>query len=215
MWANRLAEKEFESKMTSTGSDAKKAKSKKRVFFRHPVLGREILVPGENIIMESRPLIWPHLIEPVLMLIVGVVLTWLIAYLKPKYLQFEFLESAKWIDVAISWIGPTITIIGFLSLLIRWLRWRYTIYALTNKRILRRTGVFGRSYLDCSLGKVQNVEVKMPVISRIFKFGTVRIATARTKGEDIKWMDVKDPIAMQRQINEALEKYLRDDMRRD
>jgi membrane protein YdbS with pleckstrin-like domain len=173
-----------------------------------PVLGREILVSNEEIIVESRPLIWPHLFEPALVVLIGVVLRVVVIYLEPKYLEFELWSIVKWGVLGIA-------IIGLFSMLLRFLRWRYTIYALTNKRILRRTGVFGRSYLDCSLGKVQNVEVKMSALSRIFRFGTIRIATARTKGDDIEWVDVKDPIGMQRQINESLERFMRRDIQKD
>jgi uncharacterized membrane protein YdbT with pleckstrin-like domain len=173
--------------------------------FRPPVLGSEILVSDEEIVVESRPLIWPHLFEPAIVVVIGVALAGLVPYLEPKYLEFEWWNIVRW-----SVFG--IIIIGLVSLLLRWLKLRYTIYALTNKRVLRRTGVFGRSYLDCSLGKVQNVEVKMSGLGRIFRYGTIRIATARTKGEDIEWVDVNDPIGMQRQINEGLEKFIRNDI---
>jgi uncharacterized membrane protein YdbT with pleckstrin-like domain len=180
----------------------------KKTVYDPPVLGREILVSNEEIIVESRPLIWPHLFEPAMVVVISLVLTGFFIYLEPKYPEFELWRVVQWIALAIA-------IIGLLSLLSRLIRWRYTIYALTNKRILRRTGVFGRSYLDCSLGKVQNVEVKMSAISRIFGFGTIRIATARTKGEDIEWVDVKDPIGIQRQINEGLERFIKEDIRRN
>jgi len=177
------------------------------------VFGKEMLVSGEEIITESRPVVWPSSLKPLMLIVAGVVINWLIGLLRPKYMELDFLANIKWIDTAISWIGPAIMIIGALSLLMRWIRRRYTIYALTNKRILRRSGVFSRSYLDCSLGRVQNVEVMMSFISRIFKFGNIRIASARTKGEDIEWLDVKNPIGLQREITESLEKYMRENSR--
>ena len=199
--------------MVKEDSDIKVDNTKKEISYGPSVFGREILVSGENIITESRPIVWPSFFKPLVLIIFGGVVTWLLEYFKPDILKIDYIEDITWFGTLISWIGPAIIIIGFLSLLVRFLRWRYTIYALTNKRVLRRTGVFNRSYLDCSLSKVQNVEVRMSFISRIFKFGTIRIATARTKGEDIEWIDVKNPIALQRQINEALEKYTRENVR--
>ena len=193
---------------TDEGSCRKVGSMVRKSVFNPPVLGRDILVSDEEIIVESRPLIWPHLFEPVLVVIIGVVLLELVIYLEPKHLEFELWSMVKWGVFGIA-------IIGLFSVLFRFLRWRYTIYALTNKRILRRTGVFGRSYLDCSLGKVQNIEVKMSALSRILGFGTIRIATARTKGEDIEWVDVKNPIGMQKQINEGLERFIKEDIRRN
>src|SRR4030042_2342380 len=185
--------------MVSNNSDTKVTETNKEVVHGPSVLGNEILVSGENIITESRPLIWPRFIPPIMVIIVGIAIYYLVTYLEPKYLPLD-LEGLSWLDTAILWIGPAIAIIGLLSFIIRLVKWKYTVYALTNKRILRRTGVFGRSYLDCSLGKVQNVEVRISILSRIFKFGTIRVATARTKGEDIEWTDVRNPIGLQRQI---------------
>ena len=195
--------------MTSESSDAKVRETNKEVIRGPSALGNEILVSGEIIITESRPLIWPRFFPPILIIAIGIAIYYLVTYLEPKYLPLD-LEGLSWIDTAIVWFGPAIAIIGLLSFVIRLVKWKYTVYALTNKRIIRRTGVFGRSYLDCSLGKVQNVEVRISIFSRIFKFGTIRIATARTKGEDIEWTDVRNPIGLQRQINEALEKYMKE-----
>ncbi len=177
--------------------------------------GKEILVSGESIISESRPVVWPSSFKPLLLIVTGIIVNWLIRYFRPEYLKVDYIADTGWIDTVILWIGPAIMIIGALSLLIRWVRRNYTIYALTNKRILRRSGVFSRAYLHCSLGKVQIVEVMMSPLSRIFKFGNIRIATARTKGKDIEWLDVKNPLSLQRQINEAQEKYLKENTRLD
>lgn len=197
--------------MSSESSNA--SQTNKDSVLEPSALGREILVSGEEIITETKSLIWPRLIQPVLVIIVGIALYYVAAYLKPKYLETDFWNDFQWLVTTIMWIGPAIGIIGLLAFIVRLIRWKYTIFALTTKRILRRTGVLGRSYLDCSLGKVQNVEVRLSIISRIFKYGTIRIATARTKGEDIEWIDVKNPIGLQRQINEALEKYMKESSR--
>ena len=174
-------------------------------FILRPIdLGEDILLTDEKVIVESRPLIWPHLFEPVITMVAGITLVVLVRYFEQKYVEFDYWHIAGWVALAV-------LIIGIISVLIRWLRWRYTVYALTNKRILRRTGVLGRSYLDCSLSKVQNVEVRMSALSRMFKFGTVKVATARTKGDDIEWIDIKDPLGIQRQINESLERFIKED----
>jgi uncharacterized membrane protein YdbT with pleckstrin-like domain len=198
--------------MLEEDSGKNSGKTQEGTVSRSPIIGKEVLVSDETILVESKPVVWPFIWHPMILIIAGILVNWLIRYFRPKYLEIDYFFNIKWIDTVFLWIGPTIIIIGVLSLFVRWLRKMYTIYALTNKRILRRTGVFSRSYLDCSLGKVQNVEVKMSLISRIFRFGTVRIATARTKGEDIEWRDVKNPINIQRQISEALEKYMREDV---
>ena len=177
--------------------------AEERAIYGPRVLGREILVSGEEIKVESRPVAWLRLLDPAFGVLVGLAVIVLAGYLETQYPEFAF-----W--YVVRWMGLGFAVIAGVSLLATWLRWKYTVYALTNKRILKRTGVFGRSYLDCSLGKVQNVEVTMTLLGRIFKFGTIRIATARTKGADIEWLQVREPILMQKLINEALERFSRD-----
>lgn len=174
----------------------------KKNFFSSPVLDSEILISDEEIIIESHPIIWPHLVEPGIVAVIGAALAGVFFHLEPIYPDFPLWKFVEWLAIAIM-------IISLLSIVLRWLQLRYTLYALTNKRILQRTGILGRSYLDCSLGKVQNVEVKMSALSRSLGFGTIRIATARTKGDDIEWVDVKYPMDLQKQINESLEKFIK------
>lgn len=50
--------------------------------------------------------------------------------------------------------------------------------AITNKRIIGKTGVVNTSSLDSPLNKIQNVAVKQPLFGKIFNYADVTVTTA-------------------------------------
>ena len=180
------------------------------------LLPQEILSSGEQPIYETRPLLWVQLLSPILFLffigIPGIVLFIVAQTYKPgPFNADEALELAMM--RGFGWLGLALFLIALIWIVGRWLRWRYTTYAITNRRILRQTGVISRSYVDCSLGRIQNVYVDIPILGRIFGYGNLGITTAGTAGIEIMWPGVREPRRVQRLLNEAIERYERKELR--
>ncbi|UCH43399.1 MAG: PH domain-containing protein, partial [Dehalococcoidales bacterium] len=108
------------------------------------------------------------------------------------------------------WFGIAIMALSLLAFLVRSLKWWSTVYGITNKRILVKTGVVGRSYIDCSLGKIHNLQVKVPVHGRLLGFGSVSIIVSASSSTEILWENVRDPLRVQRELNEAVERFTQD-----
>ena len=162
----------------------------------------DILTSGEHMVYETRPLIWPSLFKPVLILLLG-----LAVYLSIMYFEARYTGLDEIIWLALRWFGLGIMALSLLSFLVRWLKWRCTVYGITNKRILLKTGIVGRSYVDCSLAKIHNLHVDIPVHGRTLGFGTVSIVTAGSGITEIQWENVRDPLGVQRELNEAVERF--------
>lgn len=180
------------------------------------LLPPEMLTTGEYSLYETRPLLWPLLIRPALVTIVGIIIT----VVAPQ-LQLEFIRAiAGQIPLAlirsiIGWSGIVLSLGGLLGILSRYLRWRYTVYTVTNRRMLHQTGIIGKSYVDCSLSRVQNVYTDVTILGKIFGFGTIRVATAGIAGIEIRWKDVKEPLKVNRELNEAIQQSMRESRRAD
>ena len=174
-------------------------------------LPTEILTTGEQPLYETRPLLWPLLVGPALFCIVGIVI-----FVIAQQIQLEFIRTItgqvplEFIRMIIRWIGIGILLAGLLGVLSRWLRWSYTVYAVTNRRILRQTGIIGKSYVDCSLSRVQTLYLQIPILGRIFGFGSIRVATAGGAGIEIQWEGVKQPRNAHRTLNEVIEQHRRE-----
>lgn len=57
-------------------------------------------------------------------------------------------------------------------------RWAHTELVLTNRRVVRKTGVFNVETKDIPLHQILNVNVKINLLGRILNYGTITIATA-------------------------------------
>jgi len=173
------------------------------VVYESPgMIPREILAPGENLSFETRPVLWLFLVGPAMWAIIGIVIA-IAAQFIPK-------DVPSAVITAITWLGVAIIIVALISIALRILRWRYTAYAATNRRIICQKGIIGKSYVDCPLQKVQTVYVQIPVLGRIFGFGTVRFATAGAAWIEIHWENVKEPRRVQRMLSEIMDAYRRE-----
>jgi len=164
-----------------------------------------VFTSGESMIFETKPLVWPGLFNPVLILLIG-----LAVYLSITYFEARYPGPDEIIWLTLRWFGVGIMALSLLSFLVRSLKWWSTVYGITNKRILLKTGIIGRSYVDCSLSKVHNLQVDIPVHGRLLGFGTVRIVTVGSGTTEIEWANVRDPLRVQRELNEAVERFTHD-----
>jgi membrane protein YdbS with pleckstrin-like domain len=63
-----------------------------------------------------------------------------------------------------------------------YIRWRCTHYVFTNKRVLRKEGVFRHNELGVPLSKVNDVRINQGFGERIFGFGTLTLESAGEQG---------------------------------
>ncbi len=82
-------------------------------------------------------------------------------------------------------------------------------FVLTNRRVLKQTGIIskhsGSSYLD----KINNVEHKQTMWGRMLNYGDVEIDTASETGTTT-FRGIESPVAFQRAIMGAAEEYRRE-----
>lgn len=69
---------------------------------------------------------------------------------------------------------------GLLLFFYHWIGWYYSIFIMTDQRIrqVAQQGLFGKSVIDLSLSKIQNISYNIPGLSgEMFGFGTIVIQT--------------------------------------
>lgn len=178
-----------------------------RRFIKGYILEHDVLIQDEEILFQTKPISWLKLGEPLLAIIIASIFLLVLPYLTrtfPEVGQVDMVDF--WI--ILRWFGLGILGIGAIALVARWFRWYFRIYIITNKRIIEGSGTIGRSFVDCSLGRIQNTMVNVSILGRMFRFGTVRITTASSSKFAIKWENVRDPLSIQRKISEAVESYM-------
>lgn len=78
-----------------------------------------------------------------------------------------------------------------------------TEMAVTNKRILVKTGWIKRKTIELNLNKVESVQVDQTIFGRIFNFGSVHINGSGLSSA--KFKNIEDPLLFRVKANEAME----------
>jgi uncharacterized membrane protein YdbT with pleckstrin-like domain len=84
------------------------------------------------------------------------------------------------------------------------LDWYFTIYTLTDRRLIWQQGFFGRLSMQIRLENVQDVAAQQDILGRIFNYGTIRIQSASTRGA-VRWIGVAHPIQVRDTISLAVD----------
>lgn len=97
-----------------------------------------------------------------------------------------------------------LTLAGVLWILVRYLRWISTVYAVTNRRVIVQRGILGRDFDEIPILQIRGVDVHQTAGERLLGYGTVRVSSegaSQVGNED--WKGVPRPFTFQRRIENA------------
>jgi len=140
------------------------------------------LMPGEQIEYRAN-LHWLVFILPTLLLIAGILL---------YSLGGNFLK----ILALILFVGVLVT--GLSAVIER----RTSEFAVTNKRVLIKTGLIRRHSLETLLSKIESIGVAQTLLGRILGFGTIVISG--TGGSKEPFHRIADPMMFRRRVQEQI-----------
>lgn len=139
------------------------------------------LLSGEEIKYVAR-LHFFLFVQPIILLLIGAFLA----------------SSPKEISAMTHYAGLLILFFGIVSLLSRILIKVGSSYAVTNKRVILKTGVISRRAVDLVLAKCEGLHIKQSILGRIFNFGTITVTTG---GVSSSYPYIADPLAFRKEIN--------------
>lgn len=141
--------------------------------------------------------------------------------IKPS-LWFIVFASARWlvlmslIIIAAGWLGrhlphlntPTIVhaalALAAARVALAILQWVSRLYILTNRRIMRLTGILNIDLFECPLTKIQNTYLTLTWYERLTRLGTISFATAGTGGIEASWINVNNPLELHERLRSAI-----------
>jgi uncharacterized membrane protein YdbT with pleckstrin-like domain len=94
------------------------------------------------------------------------------------------------------------SIIEAISVLARMLT---TEFAVTNRRVIAKSGFIRRNSLDLRLTKIESVEVNQNILGRMLSFGTITLTG--TGGTHQSFRGIVDPVETKKKINHIIEFY--------
>ncbi len=81
-----------------------------------------------------------------------------------------------------------------------------TEFAVTNRRVIAKTGFIRRHTLEMLLPKIESVSVNQNILGRLLNFGTVTVTG--TGGTKESFRAIFEPIAVRKKINQIIEGYM-------
>jgi membrane protein YdbS with pleckstrin-like domain len=124
-------------------------------------------------------------------------------------LFFAWLGNQPWTPVVFSeqQVFSAFAMVVVLRAIWKTLDWANRLYVLTDRRILRRRGVFVMSVVEAPLRRIQNSAVYARVRERVLGLGTIGFATAGSDGFEVVWEIIPSPIDVHRTVLDAIERY--------
>ena len=80
-----------------------------------------------------------------------------------------------------------------------------TEFAVSNRRVIAKTGFIRRHTLEMLLSKIESVAVNQNILGRLLNFGTVTVIG--TGGTRESFRSIAEPIAVRKKINQIIEDY--------
>lgn len=91
--------------------------------------------------------------------------------------------------------------LGLILLIAAYIKFISTELAVTNKRVIAKTGFISRDTIEMNIAKVESMQVNQGISGRIFNFGSLQINGTGTSHAPI--LGIRDPLYFRRKFMEA------------
>lgn len=112
-----------------------------------------------------------------------------------------FIRSSGGTGTASS-IGAFLILIGMVGLIYAFFVSKSSEFAVTNKRVILKTGMLKRKLVELQLNRAEGLSVEQGIIGRIFNFGSIKITSG---GVTESFSPLAKPFEFKKQVNNAIE----------
>jgi len=182
---------------------------------RPHLLKAAYLADTEGLLKETRATMLYYLPGPILAVLFFGILDYGAASARYGFPSFPYLtQFFVNYPLNVNHVGPDaiwavifglLLLLSVLWLLVRYLRWISTVYAITTHRVIIQKGILGREFDEIPIPQVRGVDVHQTVLQRVLRFGTVRVSSegglSSVGNED--WVGIPRPFDFQRLVESA------------
>jgi uncharacterized membrane protein YdbT with pleckstrin-like domain len=144
------------------------------------------LLPGEQVVFRTR-LHWLLFLAPILLTVVLLPVAWFIA--NGTWSRFAWLPLA----------------LAALILLITYIRRRASDFAVTNKRVMMKVGVFSTRSIELLLNKIEAIAVNQSFLGRTLGYGDIVITGSGGSRET--FARIQRPLAFRRAVQSVADPH--------
>ena len=92
-------------------------------------------------------------------------------------------------------------VIGLVFWIMAWIKYATTELAITNKRVIAKSGLIQRKTMEMFLNKIESVQVEQGILGRMFDYGTVTLAGTGVNAA--AFADIAKPLEFRKQFMAA------------
>jgi len=158
-----------------------------------PPYPAQLINEGEEVILDLKPHWWFFFRD----LIGGTIL------LVAAIAWFGFLSDSNWT----SWLGWPLALglVVFAGMVVLdYLRWTYTHFVLTDRRVISRSGIVSKRGTEIPLERINNIDFSQRLFERAIGAGDLSIESAGRDGQS-HFQNVRHPDAVQQEIYRQME----------
>jgi hypothetical protein len=182
---------------------------------------RGYLPSGEAVLFETRPALLVYLMGGLLAVVMASLLGGLLYLSAANIATSSSLNSAQAGSVtsAIQLLSALLIALGVGILAIALVKWYSTAYVLTNRRVIRKFGLFGRVIVDARFERIQAVTLTQAGGSRAGGFGHLHFSLSTPSSRfsafsgiqqgGILWYAVPDPLEVRAFMEDAFDTFTR------
>ena len=160
---------------------------------------KDNLMPNEKILFTAR--VHPAVFLPAVLFFTGSIAFALYALNIDGQQPTGEMEAMLWFLIAGMLFFMTIKL-AFDALIV----WLTTEFAVTNRRIIAKSGFIHRRTLEMLLSKVESVAVYQNIVGRLLNFGSVTVTG--TGGTKESFRAIFEPLVARKKINQIIENYM-------
>ena len=148
---------------------------------------RRVLQPGETVVYDTK-LHWVIYIRAILLLVVCVIL----------FAAAVFTSDNQNLSLALEIAAAIFALLALSSALRAFVRRATTELAVTDHRVIYKTGLLARHTIEMNRDKVESVDVDQTLLGRIFGYGTIIVRGTGGSLEPIR--TIGDPLTFRSNI---------------
>jgi uncharacterized membrane protein YdbT with pleckstrin-like domain len=158
----------------------------------------------QNNLMDNEDVLFSARIHPAVFL--PATFSFLLGLLLILYVSQNLSRPADAVQFLLfEWLGILFFLYSVLMSLKAFILLLTTEFAVTNKRVIAKSGFLRRNTIEILLSKVESVTVKQSILGRLLNFGTVKVTG--TGGTHGTFKLVTAPLALRKVINQVVEEY--------
>lgn len=155
------------------------------------------LQAGEEILYRAHPS--KIALVPIGLLALGIAIVTIVG---SRGLELNNPEAGK----AVLVVGGLLVLIAIGVIAVKLIVFSTYEYVLTNRRVIKQTGLLAKNSTSAQLEKLNNVDHRQSLWGRIFEYGDVEIDTASETGMTY-FKSIADPLDFKKEILSATEAY--------